>query len=299
MPALAARRLTKSYGSRRAVDEANLAIAPGEVLGLLGPNGAGKTTVLRMVLGLVRPDAGEIEIFGYTPRWSSDAPPPRVAGLVEEPTFYPYLSGRANLELLTTLEGGTSCCDVNEVLDRVALGAHANERVAGYSTGMRQRLGLASALLRAPRLLLLDEPTAGLDPDGMRFVQRFVGELAERGVAVLLSSHHIVEVETICDTFTVLRGGRVVWNGTLTAMLDQAPTPSVLLRTSDDERAAKMAREWNGLTCRTLESGGLEMTAGESVLDAFVLALARSDIAVRRLEQSVSALEAMFFALTQ
>jgi ABC-2 type transport system ATP-binding protein len=299
MLALAARGLTKTYGNRRAVDEADLTLAPGEVRGLLGPNGAGKTTVLRMLLGLVHPDAGEIELFGRMLRWGDDAPPATVAGFVEQPSFYPYLSGRANLEVLATLDGHTPAMDVTEILARVELDAHADERVAGYSTGMRQRLGLAAALLREPRLLLLDEPTAGLDPGGMGFVQRLVADLSRREVAVLLSSHHIAEVERICDTFTVLREGRVVWQGSAAQMRDEAPSPWYLLATSDDARAFAMADEIEGLECDRLAGGTLAVSASESVLDGFVLALARCGVAVRRLEQSASPLEAMFFALTE
>jgi ABC-2 type transport system ATP-binding protein len=299
MLVLAVRSLTKSYGARRAIDGADLTLAPGEVRGLLGANGAGKTTILRMLLGLVRPDEGAIEVFGRTPRWADDALSPLVAGFVEEPAFYPYLSARANLEVLARLDGSSSRARVMEVLEEVELDARAEERVAGYSTGMRQRLGIASALLRSPRLMVLDEPTAGLDPAGMRFVQRLVVDLAARGVAVLLSSHHIAEVERVCDTFTVLRSGKVVWDGTSTAMRAQAPPASRYLATSDDVRAAQLAAEVRDLTFSRLATGELVVSASDRALDAFVLALGRSGVAVRRLEQSATPLEAMFFRLTE
>jgi ABC-2 type transport system ATP-binding protein len=296
--ALAARSLTKRYGSVCAVQEADIGLAPGEVRGLLGLNGAGKTTLLRMLLGLVRPDRGAIEILGAAPRWGDDALPRELAGLVEEPAFYPYLSGRANLEICATLDRSRSDDCVEEVLARLELTAHADQRVAGYSTGMRQRLGLASALLRSPRVLLLDEPTAGVDPAGMRLVEQTVLDLAQRGVAVLLSSHHIAEVERICDSFTVLRAGRVVWDGTASQMREQAPLAAYELATNDDDLAASLAPEIDGVHSELLASGGLAVRASEHALDAFVAALVRSGVAVRRLEQAVSPLEALFFALT-
>jgi ABC-2 type transport system ATP-binding protein len=298
MLALAARSLTKRYGSAYAVQGADIGLAPGEVRGLLGLNGAGKTTLLRMLLGLVRPDDGELWILGETPRWGDDALPRQLAGLVEEPAFYPYLSGRANLETLAMLDRSPAGERVDELLARLDLTAHADERVAGYSTGMRQRLGLASALLRSPRVLLLDEPTAGVDPAGMRVVEQTVLDLASRGVAVLLSSHHIAEVERICDTFTVLRAGRVVWDGTAVEMRDQAPLAAYELATSDDALAALLAMQVDGLHSERLANGGLAVRASEEALDAFVVALVRSGVAVRRLEQAVSPLEALFFALT-
>jgi ABC-2 type transport system ATP-binding protein len=298
LPALAARSLTKRYGSVCAVDGADIGLAPGEVRGLLGLNGAGKTTLLRMLLGLVRPDQGEIEVLGETPRWGADALPRQLAGLVEEPAFYPYLSGRANLEIFAALDRSGPGGDVDEMLARLELTAHADQRVAGYSTGMRQRLGLASALLRSPRVLLLDEPTAGVDPAGMRLVEQTVLDLARRGVAVLLSSHHIAEVERICDTFTVLRAGRVVWDGTALEMREQAPLAAYQLATSDDALAASLAVGVEGVHSELLANGGLAVRAAEEALDAFVVALIRAGVAVRRLEQAVSPLEALFFALT-
>ena len=182
--------------------------------GLLGPNGAGKTTLLRMLLGLVAPGRR----FDRAPR---RRPRPRArrsrtsAGFVEDPTFYPYLSGRANLELHRRAStGGRDGPTSTKLLERVGLGGRARERVRSYSTGMRQRLGIAAALLRSPRLLLLDEPTSGLDPAGVPRHRRTPARLSSRGVAVLLSSHLIGELEQVCDSYTVLRHGRVVWAGT-------------------------------------------------------------------------------------
>ena len=199
-PAISIRGLSKRYGSFLALDGVDLELGPGELRGLLGPNGAGKTTLLRLLFGLARPDAGEITVHG------------RLGGFVEDPTFYPHLSGRRNLQLLAALDDRPSEV-VEELLERVGLARRGAQRVSGYSTGMRQRLGIAAALLREPRVLALDEPTSGLDPAGIRDASALLRELAGEGVAVLVSSHQIGELEELCDSYTVLRDGRVVFDG--------------------------------------------------------------------------------------
>jgi ABC-2 type transport system ATP-binding protein len=297
--AVRARGLVKRFDARAAVDGADLVVAEGEVRGLLGPNGAGKTTLLRMLLGLVRPDAGTVEFFGRARPANDSAVPEGVAGFVEEPTFYPYLSGRANLEVLAELDGGGRRNVIDEVLDQVGLSTRGGDRVSGYSTGMRQRLGIAAALLRAPRLLVLDEPTTGLDPAGVSDVLALVRELSSRdGVAVLLSSHQIDEVEEVCDSFTVLSAGRVVWNGTAEQLRSEAPVPAYRLATSDDRRALELARAATSVDAELSPSGGLIVTAHDGRLDAYVLALGEAGVAVRRLELLVSSLESMFLVLS-
>ncbi len=290
--------LTKRFEATRAVDGVDLLVDEGEVRGLLGPNGAGKTTLLRMLLGLVRPDAGTIEYFGRAPAVSDSPGLEGVSGFVEEPTFYPYLSGRANLEVLAELDDGHSGDRIDDVLEQVGLARRAEGRVSGYSSGMRQRLGIAAALMREPRLLLLDEPTAGLDPGGVRFVGRLIRRLADDGVAVLLSSHQIGEVEDVCDSFSVISHGRLVWEGTAEEMRAQAPPSAYRMTTSDDARALALAGRQPGLHAEHSPGGGLVVEADEYALDHLVVELGRADVAVRRLELPVSALESMFFALT-
>jgi ABC-2 type transport system ATP-binding protein len=211
-PAVRVRGLSKRYGDKRALDGVDLELPRGSLRGMLGPNGAGKTTLLRSLFGLIRPDAGSIEILGHPLEPGTPASRAGVAGFVEEPTFYPYLSGRANLELLAALDDAAAD-RIEPALERVDLSQRAGDRVGGYSTGMRQRLGIAAALLREPRLLLLDEPTSGLDPAGTREVSALLRELASDGVAVLVSSHLIGELEMICDSYTIIRAGRVIWDG--------------------------------------------------------------------------------------
>jgi ABC-2 type transport system ATP-binding protein len=295
--AVRARGLVKGFETTVAVDRVDLVVEEGEVRGLLGPNGAGKTTLLRLLFGLVAADEGDIELFDR-PLGAADAINlDGVAGFVEEPTFYPYLSGRVNLELFAELDGGADAGSVDEVLDQVGLASRGGDRVSGYSTGMRQRLGIAAALMRSPRLLLLDEPTSGLDPAGARDMGRLVRRLAADGTAVLLSSHLIGDLENVCDSFTVLRHGKVVWNGSAGQLRDQAPGSAYRLATSDDARALEIAEQHPSVHASQSPTGELRL-AVQRRIDAYVLDLGRADVAVRRLELVVSPLESMFFALT-
>jgi ABC-2 type transport system ATP-binding protein len=296
--AVDARGLIKRFDNTIALDGVDLRVEEGEVHGLLGPNGAGKTTVLRLLFGLVAPDAGVIELFGAPLRGPGPLPVDGVSGFVEDPAFYPYLSGRANLELLAELDGGAAASRIDDVLAQVGLAERGSDRVSGYSTGMRQRLGIAASLLRAPRLLLLDEPTSGLDPGGVREIRALVRQLCAEGIAVLISSHLIGEIEEVCHGFTVLRRGRVVWNGSAAALRAQAPGSAYSLWTSDDPRALELAGSHTGIRASAGPGGGLSVAVDERRLDSYVLALGRAGVAVRRLALVVSPLESMFFALT-
>ena len=299
METVRATALVKRFESTTAVDGVTLALAEGEVRGLLGPNGAGKTTLLRMLFGLIRPDSGQVELLGRRLDHLGGDALDAVGGFVEEPCFYPYLSGRANLTLLARMDGHTATgADVDDALAHVDLGGRADDRVGGYSTGMRQRLGIAAALIRRPRLLLLDEPTSGLDPAGARAVAALVGELAGSGVAVLLSSHQIGELEKVCDSYTVLRHGRIVWDGTAAELDAKVPASAYALSTGDDERALQIGAETPGVRAQRTARNALVLAAQPDDLDAFVFALGDARIPVRRLELLVSPLESMFFALT-
>ncbi len=214
-PPIEARALVKRYGEITAVDNVDLTVEPGDVYGYLGPNGAGKTTSLRMLLGLIRPTSGVARLFGRDPLIEGARALEGVAGFVEAPRFYTYLAGRANLELLARLDGGDAFARIDEALDIVDLTSRAKDKVGGYSHGMRQRLGIAAALIRRPRLLLLDEPATGLDPAGMRDMRALIQRLAAEGITVLLSSHQLAEVEELCNRVAIVRSGRIIYEGTI------------------------------------------------------------------------------------
>ena len=296
--ALRVRGLSKRYGEKPALDGVELGLEAGEVRGLLGPNGAGKTTLLRALFGLVRPDAGSIEVLGQPRGARLGSPMEGVAGFVEEPAFYPYLSGRANLELLAEFDDIESPA-IDEALARLDLISRSRDRVSGYSTGMRQRLGIAAALVRSPRLLLLDEPISGLDPSGIRAVRELVRQLASEGVAILLSSHVIGELEVTCDSYTILGGGRVLWDGPATEVEAAAPASIYLLRTTDDAQALALAASRSDVDALPAdEEAGVRLVVRPGGLDGYAVALGRAGLGVRRLELEVSPLESLFFSLT-
>ena len=207
-PPIEARGLIKRYGHVTAVDNVDLTVQRGDVYGFLGPNGAGKTTTLRMLLGLIRPDTGAARLFGRDPLVEGARALSGVAGFVEAPRYYPYMSGRRNLELVAALDGGNAAARIDASLETVELADRASDKVGGYSHGMRQRLGIAGSRISAPALLILDEPTTGLDPAGMRDMRHLVRRLADQGITVLLSSHIMDEVEELCDRLAIVRSGR-------------------------------------------------------------------------------------------
>ncbi len=288
----------KRFGDRRALDGIDLCAQYGEVHGLLGPNGAGKTTLLRVVLGLIRRDAGSVFLLGRPMQPAGDAVPESVAGFVETPAFYPYLSARANLALLARLDGRAGDGMVVDLLQRVGLSLWADQTVSGYSTGMRQRLGIAAALLRRPRVLLVDEPTSSLDPAGAREVRALIRGLANDGVCVVFSSHDMAEVEELCSTLTIIDRGRLVYAGTVSELRATTAGPAHLLRTSDDEKALEIGRQLRGLSITASGDGSLEVSCDVALLDAFVIALGRAGVAVRSLEHRVPTLESLFLDLT-
>jgi ABC-2 type transport system ATP-binding protein len=298
--ALEALGVSKRYGDRDALCGVNLIARPGRLHGLLGPNGAGKTTLMRVLLGLVRRDAGTVHLLGCGLDSPAGLVRDGVAGFVDTPAFYPYLSGRRNLALLARLDGDDGCSRpdrVDRALEQIGLSAYADIAVAGYSAGMRQRLGLAAALLRTPRLLFLDEPTSSLDPGGARDVRAIARRLADEGAAVVLSSHDMAEVEELCSVLTVINRGRVVFSGTVDELRKLAPDAVHALRTSDDSAALDLASQRTGVKVAATD-GGLEVSADIEALDDYVVALGRAGVAVRVLERRARSLESLFLELT-
>jgi ABC-2 type transport system ATP-binding protein len=209
-PALATHDLCKSYGSRRAVDHLDLAVERGEILGFLGPNGAGKTTTIRMVLGLIRPTAGRVEVLGQDVQRGRSRVLPRVGALIEAPALYGYMSGRANLQAFAAVLGGVSRGRLEEVLETVDLAGRQKDLVSSYSMGMKQRLGVAAALLNDPELLVLDEPANGLDPAGIVEMRDLLRHLVDEGKTIFISSHVLAEVQQICDRVAIINLGKLV-----------------------------------------------------------------------------------------
>jgi ABC-2 type transport system ATP-binding protein len=293
------RGLVKRYGELVAVDDVDLTVEPGDVFGYLGPNGAGKTTSLRMMLGLIRPTAGSVRLFGRDPQLSVKALE-GVAGFVEAPSFYPYLSGRENLRLFAAFDGDGAAARIEESLATVGLAERAKDRVGGYSHGMRQRLGIAAALVRRPRLLMLDEPATGLDPGGMRDMRDLIRELSASGMTVLLSSHLLAEVEELCNRVAIVRSGRVVYQGSLADLRAQAGEDYVL-RTTEDGVARRVAEIQAGISgVRPRPEGGLSFRAdGEDAVSALSLALTESGALIRELSPRHASLEDLFFSLTE
>ena len=234
---IATRGLTKRYGPVLAVDGIDLDVRAGDVYGFLGANGSGKTTTVRILLGLVLATSGEAEVLGARMPRSAKRVLPQVGTLVEGPAAYPHLSGRANLALFDALGSARRGrrARVDDVLERVGLGLAGDRRVRGYSLGMRQRLGLAAALLRAPRLLVLDEPTNGLDPQGIREMRDLLLGLNHEGTTIFLSSHLLAEVEQMCTRVGVLDRGRLVVQDRLASL--RAPTGRTVVVTPDGDRA--------------------------------------------------------------
>ncbi len=278
MPAVVASGLRKSYGDVVALDGMELAVEPGTVHGLLGPNGAGKTTLLRALLGLVRLDAGTLDVAGT------------VGGFAEGPGAYPYLTGRQNLELLAGLDDDPG--DVAQAVRRVGLEDRVDTKVAGWSLGMRQRLGIAAGLLRRPDLLVLDEPANGLDPVGARALRDLIRSLAADGLTVLYCSHDLAEVDVVCEDATVVVAGRTRWSGPV-AELRSRPG-RCLMQTSDDDRAIALAPA--GLAV-TREVSALAVLGAMEEMDAYVLALAAAGVAVRSLVRESIPLEQAFLEL--
>lgn len=293
--AIGASELSKRYGATTAVDSISFTVGKGEVVGFLGPNGAGKTTTLRMLAGLVRPSGGRCQILGRPVR----GPTLRQVGtMIEEPSFYPYLSGRANLRHSALLHGGVQPSRVDDVLEFVGMERAAGKRVSAYSQGMRQRLGLARALLWDPEVLLLDEPTNGLDPVGIAEVRDRLREVAGRGVTVLVSSHILAELEKLVGRVLVIEQGRLLYAGSLDNLvrrIDEQRVPYLLLATVSDEVAR--AAESLGYPLERLDEGRLRVWVPDTESDSLIGRLSRLGVELIEARRESDSLEGAYLRL--
>jgi ABC-2 type transport system ATP-binding protein len=293
-------RLTKRFRHQLAVDGIDLHVPAGAVYGFLGPNGSGKTTTIRMLLGLATPTAGTVELLGLPMPQAAGATLPRVGSLVEGPAFHPYLSGRANLTRLDaasrTSDRRTAVRRVDAALDRVGLLPAARKRYRAYSLGMRQRLAIAAALLEPRELLVLDEPTNGLDPQGTREVRTLVGSLAAEGATVLVSSHLLSEVEQICSHIGVMHAGRLVAQGPV-AELRADGQAQVRVDTDQPEDAARVLREL-GVSHVAAQRARAVGRLGSVPPEKVVPALVHAGVPVLGFAVESRSLEELFVSLT-
>jgi ABC-type multidrug transport system ATPase subunit len=286
--------LTRRYGEAIvAVDALDLRVRRGEVYGFLGPNGAGKTTTLRMLLGLVRPTSGSATVLGEPP--GAPAGLSRIGAMVEAPAFYPYLSGRDNLRVLAR-HAGVPEHRVAAVLAQVDLGARAGDRATTYSMGMKQRLGVAAALLKDPELLILDEPTNGLDPAGMAEMRDFIRSLAQGGRTVLLSSHLMGEVEQMSDRVGVIREGALVAEGTVDELRGRS---GLRVRAEPLAQAIELVGGLPGVGAIRTVDGAIDVTADSAEASAINRVLVEAGIAVSELSPRRASLEDVFLELTK
>jgi ABC-2 type transport system ATP-binding protein len=292
--------LTKRFGQRTVVDGVGLAVPDGAVYGFLGPNGSGKTTTIRMLLGLVRPTAGTSTLLGQRIPAEAQAVLPRVGSLVEGPAFHPYLSGRANLVRLDaadlTAPPRTATHRIDAALDRVGLLAAAGKRYRAYSLGMRQRLAIAAALLLPRDLLVLDEPTNGLDPQGTREVRHLNSALAADGTTVFVSSHLLSEVEQVCSHVGVMTEGRLVAQGPMDEVRAGMTSVVHVVTTSPDE--AKQVLTGLGLADVAMVPDGVTAAPGQIEPERIVAALVAGGVGVREFTVSSPSLEDLFVSLT-
>ena len=299
--AVRTRGLTKSYGRQVAVDGIDLAVPTGAVYGFLGPNGSGKTTTIRVLLGLAAPTSGEVELLGSPMPSGWRQVLPRVGALVEGPAFYPWMSGPANLARLDAADRDadhrTRRTRIAEAVERVGLSNAGPKRVRAYSLGMKQRLGIAAALLRPRDLLVLDEPTNGLDPQGTREVRSLVRSLAADGTTLVVSSHLLAEIEQVCTHVGVMSAGRLVAQGTL-ADLGSDGVATLVLRTPDLAEGARVLTA-AGLSLVGTDDGTVRAVLPDGTgVDGLVVSLVAAGVRVHGVEVRRESLEDRFVALT-
>jgi ABC-2 type transport system ATP-binding protein len=288
--------LTKKFGTLTAVNNLNLELRRGEVFGFLGPNGAGKSTTVGMILGLVAPTAGSIELFGKKLDGHNWPLMRRVGAIIEEPAFFPYLSGRDNLEVLSRAIGDIPKTKIDEVLKRVNLFERAGDRYDHYSMGMKQRLGIASTLLRDPELIILDEPTSGLDPAGTKEVRDLIPELAHESRAVFLCSHLLHEVELVCNRVAIIKQGTLLTSSTVEELTSQGQM--LQIKVADQKQAVDLLKTLPWIKSVKIENEFLIVDAPKDSASRVNQALAEHNIFASELVNKAASLEEVFLQLT-
>jgi ABC-2 type transport system ATP-binding protein len=289
-------RLTKRYGKRLALADLDLEVHKGSVQGFLGPNGAGKTTCISMILGLITPAGGHVEMFGLDTRAHLASALRRTGAILEGPAFYPHLSARDNLRILGALSGGIEPRRIEDVLALVGLQARARDKVRGYSLGMTQRLALAAALMHDPELLILDEPTNGLDPAGMREFRGLIRELGALGKTVFVSSHLLNEVEQMCDDVAIIKQGRLITQGPVATLVRQGD--ALELTTTDNERAQAVIAALPGVAGVVRDGEYLLVEAPRDRAAEISRALAEQQVYLWEMKPREGSLEDFFLEVT-
>jgi ABC-2 type transport system ATP-binding protein len=289
--------LTKSFRHRKAVDNLSFQVTEGEVFGFLGPNGAGKSTTIRLMLALIRPDAGDVEIFGKSIVQHRNGALRQVGALIEEPDFYRNLSARSNLRLLARMEQIPET-RIDEVLEIVELSDRGDDKVKAYSHGMKQRLGIAQALLSRPRLLILDEPTSGLDPKHMKAVRDLIRRLAEEGMTIFLSSHLLHEVEQVCTSVAIINRGKLITVGDVRELLQTTDLFTAEIRVAPVEKAQEVLQKLDFINRIEVTPSGLKVGATARQLTEITRALVQAGVEVSAVIPRTS-LEDYFLSLTE
>ena len=286
--------LKKDFGAVHAVDGVSLRVTCGQVYGFLGPNGSGKTTTIGMILGLLRPTSGTVSLFGELVTPLHTKPLRRVGALIGAPSLLPYLSARQNLELLIGLSPSIPSGHIDEVLELVGLERDARRRTSQFSTGMKQRLGIAMSLLHEPELLILDEPTNGMDPAGMYEIRNLLSRLSSQGVTVFISSHLLHEIEQVCDRVAVLKQGRMVAEGNVADLLGDRSIVKVKVPSPD--QTAQLLRHLSG--CRDVRSNGAYVTVSGLPSERIVAHLVSNGIIPAEVKTGHLDLEHIYLQLT-
>jgi len=291
--------LSRRFGKRWAVKDLNLEVYRGDIFGFLGPNGAGKSTTIRMLLGLVRPTSGEIEIFGHSVSKSRKKAIKKVCGIVEQPDFYLHLSAKRNLEILGVLSGGIREDRVGEVLQLVGLYGVANDKVKGFSHGMKQRLGIAQALLSEPELIILDEPTSGLDPQGVKEVRELIVQLSEEhDITIFLSSHLLYEIEQVATRMAIIHQGRLTVQGEVKTLLNNFKEDVVILRASPVKDTADILKRQDWISSLSINRDNIEVKVASNSIPKMNALLVGNQISVSAIIPK-SSLEDYFLSVTK